>query len=155
MAPQKGGKTALVLASGGLTGVAYEVGALRALDHILTNRTVNDFDIYVGTSAGAVVAASMASGVPPVMLAGLIAGSVPGFSRLGRWQLYRPNLGEVFERLRKAPGLIREAATEYWRFRDRIPVTEGLYSLAPLLPSGIFSNNRLEAYMRETFAVGG
>ncbi len=63
MAARKGGKTALVLASGGLTGVAYEVGALRALDHILTNRTVNDFDIYVGTSAGAVVAASLANGM--------------------------------------------------------------------------------------------
>ena len=60
----RGGKTALVLASGGISGVAYEVGALRALDHVLTNRTVNDFDIYVGTSAGAVVSAALASGIP-------------------------------------------------------------------------------------------
>src|ERR1700704_2260492 len=121
MATSRTGKTALVLASGGITGVAYEVGALRALDLILTNRTVNDFDIYVGTSAGAVVAASMASGVPPVMLAGLSAGSVPGFSRLGRMRLYQPNIGEVFERIGKAPGVIRQAVAEYWRFRDRLP----------------------------------
>src|SRR4030081_376783 len=126
MATTRTGKTALVLASGGITGVAYEVGALRALDHILTNRTVNDFDIYVGTSAGSVVAASLASGVPPVMLAGLVARNIPGFRNLRRGQLFRPNFSEVFSRLGGAPALIREAATEYWRFRDRVPWTEAL-----------------------------
>src|SRR5258708_39647477 len=95
MAPQKGGKTALVLASGGLTGVAYEVGALRALDHILTNRTVNDFDIYVGTSAGAVVAASLANGMPPIMLAGFLAGPGPRLRRLSRLALSRLNVGQA------------------------------------------------------------
>src|SRR5258708_35249902 len=95
MAAPKGGKTALVLASGGLTGVAYEVGALRALDHILTNRTVNDFDIYVGTSAGAVVAASLANGMPPIMLAGVLAGTVPPFPPPSRRELYRTKVAEA------------------------------------------------------------
>ena len=45
-------KTALVLGGGGFTGGVYEVGALRALDLLAVNSTVNDFDIYVGTSAG-------------------------------------------------------------------------------------------------------
>ena len=47
-------KTALVLGGGGFTGGVYEIGALRALDLLSVNRTVNDFDIYVGTSAGLV-----------------------------------------------------------------------------------------------------
>jgi len=149
------GKTALVLASGGVAGVSYEVGALRALDHVLTNRTVNDFDIYVGTSAGAVVAASIASGIPPVMLAGLIAGTVPGFQRLSRTQLYRPNVGELLGRLTKTPGLLREAALEYWKFRDRMPITEAIGLLAPLLPSGLFSNEGLERYVESTLTVAG
>ena len=152
---RKPGKTALVLASGGLSGVSYEVGALRALDHVLTNRTVNDFDIYVGTSAGAVVSSALASGIPPIMLAGLLTGTVPGFSRLGRLALYRPNVGEVIERLWGAPALLRDAAAEYWKFRDRVPLSEALYSLAPLLPTGIFTNTGLEAYVRETLAMAG
>ena len=155
MAAQKGGKTALVLASGGLTGVAYEVGALRALDHILTNRSVNDFDIYVGTSAGAVVAASLANGMPPIMLAGLLAGTVPGFRRLSRMSLYRPNVGEAAQRLRGAPGLVREALTDFWRFRDRMPLMETVYALAPLLPSGLFTNEGVVDYVVETFATAG
>ena len=58
-------KTALVLAGGGLTGAMYEIGALRAIDDILTDRSVNDFDIYVGTSAGAIVGALLANGATP------------------------------------------------------------------------------------------
>jgi NTE family protein len=155
MATSRSGKTALVLASGGITGVAYEVGALRALDHVLTNRTVNDFDIYVGTSAGAIVAASLASGMPPIMLAGLMAGTVPGFDRLNRLSLYRPNIGEAFGRLRGAPGLLRQAAGDYWRFRGRVPLTDTLLTMAPLLPSGIFTNEGVVGYITETFANAG
>ena len=155
MTQPRGGKTALVLASGGLTGVAYEVGALRALDHILTNRTVNDFDIYVGTSAGAVVAASLASGMPPIMLAGLMAGTIPGFDRLSRLSLYRPNIGEAFGRLLGAPDLLRKAATDYWRFRGRVPLTEMIYAMAPLLPSGLFTNEGVVDYITSTFATAG
>ncbi len=49
-------KTALVLGGGGFTGGVYEIGALRALDLLAVNRTVNEFDVYVGTSAGAFIA---------------------------------------------------------------------------------------------------
>src|SRR4051794_38261772 len=38
-------KTALVLGGGGFTGGVYEIGALRALDLLAVNRTINDFDI--------------------------------------------------------------------------------------------------------------
>ncbi|MFN2464541.1 MAG: patatin-like phospholipase family protein [Candidatus Dormibacteria bacterium] len=158
MATRKGSrkeKTALVLASGGLAGVSYEVGALRALDHILTNRTVNDFDIYVGTSAGAIVSAALASGMPPIVLAGLLAGTVPGFTRLSRMRLYRPNVGEFAGRLLRAPQLLKSAIGEYWQYRDRVPISEALMNLAPLLPSGFFSNDGVREYLAETFAAAG
>src|SRR5580700_8924529 len=58
-------KTALVLGGGGFTGGVYEIGALRALDLLAVNSTVNDFDIYVGTSAGAFIAALCANRVTP------------------------------------------------------------------------------------------
>src|SRR5207247_8553968 len=60
------GTLSLVLAGGGITGAMYEFGALQALDHFFTGSfRVNDFDVFVGTSGGAVVAALMANGVPP------------------------------------------------------------------------------------------
>src|SRR3954468_1052270 len=58
-------RTALVLGGGGFTGGVYEIGALRALDLLAVNRTVNQFDVYVGTSAGSFVASLAANGVTP------------------------------------------------------------------------------------------
>ena len=54
-----------MLGGGGLTGAVYEIGALRAFDLLAVNRTVNEFDVYVGTSAGSFVAAAVADGVTP------------------------------------------------------------------------------------------
>src|ERR1700746_3538434 len=48
-------KTALVLGGGGFTGGVYEIGALRALDLLTVNSSVSQFDVYVGTSAGAFI----------------------------------------------------------------------------------------------------
>src|SRR5690606_10752829 len=50
---------------GGFTGGVYEIGALRALDLLAVNSTVNDFDVYVGTSAGSFVASMLANGITP------------------------------------------------------------------------------------------
>src|SRR3954454_14019118 len=58
-------RTALVLGGGGFTGGVYEIGALRALDLLSVNRSVNQFDVYVGTSAGSMIASLVANGVTP------------------------------------------------------------------------------------------
>ncbi len=74
---RKRSKTALVLGGGGLTGGVYEMGALRALDLLSVNRTVNQFDVYVGTSAGSFVAAAVANGVTPEEMMRVIVQRVP------------------------------------------------------------------------------
>src|SRR2546427_6529089 len=69
---KKNPRVALVLAGGAVTGGAYKLGGLKALDDFLVNRKTTDFDIYVGLSAGAFLAAPLAGGVtPPEMLRSL------------------------------------------------------------------------------------
>src|ERR1041384_8438206 len=69
---KKDPKVALVLAGGAVTGGAFKLGGLKALDDFLVNRKTTDFDIYVGLSAGAFLAAPLAGGVtPPEMLRSL------------------------------------------------------------------------------------
>ena len=71
-ARRKSPRVALVLAGGAVTGGAYKLGGLKALDDFLVNRKTTDFDIYVGLSAGAFLAAPLAGGVtPPEMLRAL------------------------------------------------------------------------------------
>ena len=85
-------RTALVLGGGGFTGGVYEIGALRALDLLAVNRTVNQFDVYVGTSAGAFVGSLAANGVTPEEMMRVVNQQVPtAFRDLGRASLMRPN----------------------------------------------------------------
>src|ERR1700676_1242123 len=88
-------KTALVLGGGGFTGGVYEIGALRALDLLAVNSSVNEFDIYVGTSAGSFVAALCANGVTPEeMMRVVTRQGEPSFKDIDIGDLLRPNLLE-------------------------------------------------------------
>jgi NTE family protein len=60
------GRKALVLAGGGITGYLFEVGVLAAYDELGNGSgCANDFDVYVGTSAGSVLASLLANGASP------------------------------------------------------------------------------------------
>src|ERR1700736_301967 len=88
-------KSALVLGGGGFTGGVYEIGALRALDLLSVNRTVNQFDVYVGTSAGSLIAAAVANGVTPEEMMRVIVQQVPTpFPDARVNSLLRPNYRE-------------------------------------------------------------
>src|SRR5947207_11222036 len=88
-------KTALVLGGGGFTGAVDEIGALRALDLLSVNRTVNQFDVYVGTSAGAFVASLAANGVTPEEMMRVVDQQVPTpFRDVDVGTLLRPNVVE-------------------------------------------------------------
>jgi NTE family protein len=58
-------KRALVLAGGGLVGIAWETGILRGIEDESpeTARTLLDSDVLIGTSAGSAVAAQLGSGL--------------------------------------------------------------------------------------------
>src|SRR5438552_12600737 len=86
-------KSALVLGGGGFTGGVYEIGALRALDLLSVNRTVNQFDVYVGTSAGSFVAALAANGITPEEMMRVVNQQVPTpFRDVDLGTLRRPDL---------------------------------------------------------------
>src|SRR5216110_2138519 len=86
-------RTALVLGGGGVTGGVYEIGALRALDLLAVNRTVNEFDVYVGTSAGSFVASLTANGVTPEEMMRVVNQQVPTpFRDIDAGTLLRPDV---------------------------------------------------------------
>src|SRR5260370_26589922 len=108
-------KTALVLGGGGFTGAVYEIGALRALDLLSVNRTVNQFDVYVGTSAGSFVASLAANGVTPEEMMRVVNQQVPTpFRDIDRSTLMRLNAREFAQSMALLPlrrvGLARTLA---------------------------------------------
>lgn len=91
-------KLALVLAGGAISGGAFKVGGLKALNDYLVNRKVTDFDIYVGLSAGAFLTAPLAGGIPPEEMLASLDGTSKQFSQLAPFEFYRPNFEEFFSR---------------------------------------------------------
>ena len=113
---KKPSKTALVLGGGGFTGGVYEIGALRALDLLAVNSTVNNFDVYVGTSAGSFVAAMLANGVTPDEMMQVLNPRVP--SELEDLDLNRVLKPNYLGFLSKAVGA---AAAQRWSWCARWP----------------------------------
>jgi predicted acylesterase/phospholipase RssA len=149
------GKLALVLAGGGLTGAVYEIGALRAIDDLLVGRTVNDFDIYVGTSAGAIVASFLANGVSAEEMYQVIEGSHPRIPPLARQNIFNFNQGEFLRRLLSLPKHLVGAGAYYLQHLDEATLMDWLWTLSDVLPSGFYDGMALERYMRRSLARAG
>ncbi len=63
--PKRDPVVALVLAGGAVSGGAFKVGGLKALNDYLVGRKITELDMYVGLSAGALLSASLAAGISP------------------------------------------------------------------------------------------
>lgn len=149
------GKTALVLAGGGLTGAVYEIGALRAIDDLLVNRTVNDFDIYVGTSAGALVSTMLANGMSPKSMLQVVNGAHPIIEPIGRSHIFRFNGQEIWRRGANLPRKLLQAWSHYARNRSDMTIFDFVWSLSEALPSGVYDNQSLADYLHRSLLQAG
>ncbi len=61
--PKSDPKIALVLSGGGISGGAFKLGGLHALNDFMLNWKVEDADMFVGVSAGALISTYLANGV--------------------------------------------------------------------------------------------
>jgi predicted acylesterase/phospholipase RssA len=146
---QRRSKAALVLGGGGLTGGVYEMGALRALDLLSVNRTVNEFDVYVGTSAGSFVAAAVANGVTPEEMMRVIVQQVPTpFPDTRISSLLKPNYKEFVTRGLLFPLRLAQVIRTLARDVGQISAVDIVLGLAEALPTGLYSGDGIESYVR-------
>ncbi len=144
------GRTALVLAGGGLSGAVYEIGALRAIDDLLIDRTVNDFDIYVGTSAGALVSTFIANGVSPEAMLKAIDGSNPDVEPLEPRHLFNLNYRDLSGWARTVPFKMINLWTKSLLNITQLTIFDLIWSISNTLPTGMYDGMGLERYVRQT-----
>src|SRR5918997_6723128 len=137
---RSGSKTALVLGGGGFTGAVYEIGALRALDLLSVNKTVNQFDVYVGTSAGSFVASLAANGVTPEEMMRVVNQQVPTpFRDIDLGTLLKPNYVEYAKQGAAIPLKVVQTLRELAPQLGSISAMDFLLKMGEALPSGIYS----------------
>jgi predicted acylesterase/phospholipase RssA len=148
--PQRRPRYALALAGGGVIGGMYEVGVVAAMEEQVTGG--RGFDIYVGCSAGSVVASLLANGVRASEIFRIIEEDREHPLNFRRGAVYASNsfrhAAGRFGRLLWAVG--KNAVTG---LRSSVP--DMLARAERDLPAGFFSLGALERYMRETLAAGG
>lgn len=149
-------KTALVLGGGGFTGGVYEIGALRALDLLSVNKTVNDFDIYVGTSAGSLVASFAANGITPEQMMRVVNDQVPTpFPDVGSRTMLKLNVREFVSAGVRLPLALANVAREIPRALTSLSPIELAVALVDLLPSGIYTGSGIEEYVHDVLCGDG
>jgi predicted acylesterase/phospholipase RssA len=144
-------RVALALAGGGVIGGMYEVGALAALEERLGGAG-GPFDVYVGCSAGSVVASLLAGGIPASEIYRVLDQDLDDPLNFRR--------NAVF-----ASGSFRFAAVRFgrmlWAFgKNAVTGVRGcipdmLARAERDMPAGFFSLVALERFMREAFAARG
>jgi predicted acylesterase/phospholipase RssA len=87
-------RVALVLAGGAMSGGAFKVGGLKALDDYLVGRRITDLDLYVGLSAGSILAVTLAAGVRPDEMVEVLEGTSRRLDQLRPIDFYQPNFRE-------------------------------------------------------------
>ncbi len=141
-------KVALCLAGGGITGSMFEIGCLKALDDLFDeNFRVNEFDIYVGISAGAIVAAMVANGYTPKELFAAIAENRNSPINFKRKNIYNLPMADfvraVVPMLKRLPSLLRYG----WLNRRHATLMDLLSIMQEFGPPGLFSLNNLDKFL--------
>jgi predicted acylesterase/phospholipase RssA len=140
----------LALAGGGVIGGMYEVGAMTALEERLNGNGAG-FDIYVGCSAGSVVASLLASGIRASEIYHILDQDLDDPLNFRRGVLFA---GEAF----------RIACTRFGRFvwaigkhvlRGGRCLPDVLARAERELPAGFFTLAALERFMRQGLASRG
>ncbi len=139
-------KTSLNLLGGGVTGAFFHFGALAALDDHLSKKTV-DHDVFVGTSAGSLVATLMSQGMQPQELVEAVMKEHRDTFSITRKDIYRFSPldigGEVLKFIYTLFYITymkiqhpEEAPSYFWGMKDS-------------LPSGLFSMRYYEKWIRD------
>ena len=145
-----------MLGGGGFTGGVYEIGALRALDLLAVNSTVNNFDVYVGTSAGSFIAALCANGVTPEEMMQVVTrqGTRPSKTSTSA-TCCGPNLLEFARKGALMPLRAVSLARQLVSQPGGVSLMDVVMGLADGLPSGLYTGAGIERYLRDVLSEPG
>jgi len=143
----KSPRIGLAIAGGGPLGAIYELGALRALDEGIDGLRLHQLDNYVGVSAGAFLATSLANQVTTSQMCRIFMGAPGAEFSFEPEHFLRPALREFSKRARNVPGALFALISEAIKHPSRIGRLEAVGGLNRVLPTGIFDNDTIHEFV--------
>ncbi|HAS50712.1 MAG TPA: patatin [Gammaproteobacteria bacterium] len=150
-----GPRIGLAVAGGGPVGLIYEIGALRALDEALEGVDFNNLEVYVGVSAGAVVAGLLANQMDTGQMCHTFISNESTEHPLDPQIFLTPAFGEYWRRLLSVPRLLWESCWHYWRNPLDLSFLQSLTRLGRALPAGVFDNEPIYEYLARMWSAPG
>ncbi len=149
--------SAVCAAGGGITGIYFELGALKCLDDCLPPGSLHRFDMYFGISAGAVVMSVIANGYSPdefmAALVGAEGGRVPPLN-LSLLRLGHLNLGDMGRRLGYLTRKTLRSMTQAAQGRAK-PSLDAVFLELTSLVGPPFRSDHFEELLREVLTQPG
>ena len=117
-------------------------------DTVYYTSSINQFDVYVGTSAGAFIASLCANGVTPEEMMRVVTrqGKLP-FKDIDLSDLLRPNVMEIARKGALMPWRAVRLAREMVAHRGSVSLMDAVMGLAEGLPSGAYTGAGIESYL--------
>lgn len=141
-------KAGLVLNGGGVTAAAFEFGCLAALDETFGHGFVRGFfDVFVGASAGSIVASLTAGGIAPNDVRQSILAGERDKLNLRRENVYRFDTSGFASACWQASRGLGRLASEFARQPSSFSSFKALHVLQEQLPAGVFTAEPLREYI--------
>ena len=145
----------LAIAGGGPIGAMYELGALRALDEACDGLDLTRLDCYVGVSSGAFLAAGLANRMGTAEMCRIFITGDSDDVQFHPETFLRPALMEYVRRLASVPRIAAGLSRDLLLARGDSRWSNLVTRLGGLVPTGLFDNAEVEAFLRDVFTRRG
>jgi len=151
-----GSVVGLACAGGGMEGALYEIGVLCALQESIEGIHFEKLDVYVGVSAGALISACLANGIPPRTLSeSIISRAEDPLLNIEPEVLFAPAWRSFLRRFTLLPAIVKRAVVKFYERPFDQSVLGTVARLGELLPLGLFDNTPLQQKLAAMFSTGG
>lgn len=145
----------LALAGGGPLGITYEIGTLLALDEALQGVAFDKLQVYVGVSAGALIASALANGFTPAKLCHVFVLNRSRAFPINLERFLRPSWQLYAEGLTAWPDLLLKAAREALSNPGAISLAGAFSQLLGAAPVGFWDNARIDHSLAQLYRSRG
>lgn len=147
-------KIAVCLLGGGAMGAMFQIGALAALEDSLEGFQASSFDLFLGSSAGASVAAALAGGLPVQRIYRAFLDPADVYFGLERGHLLRADMAEWRRTVVSALSALRHGASSLLSGKTTdLParLSQEVDRLYDSLPAGLFTLEGYERFLEAFF----